>query len=546
MQAQILSQFSEEKVVQISEARDEPRWLLDYRLAAYRKFRDAPIEKHVLFTKYADFLRGVDLSGVWPVTSPQKLHTSEKDITILQKDGALARINLPEWLVGKIIIAEIGDAVNQYPDLIRPHFVTTANGTGDKFTHLNDAFFSSGLFISIPKGLEIKDTLRRTIYQELSRIGTFEKTVISMDETSRLSLLTEFRSGGSSTNEISVLGSSTEIFLGSDAKLSYSEIQLLGNNVVALLNKRIIGGADSHGELSSGYLGGRVTRSVTEMTLQGPGSHLEDLEIVVGSGEERFDLGTIITHKGVHTKGIVDVKAVMKDRSSMTLKGMNKIEEQARNSDTFLGGHAILLGNGARANVIPGLEIDTREVKAKHSAAVAQIDPDQIFYLRSRGLDEDSAIQLIVAGFLEPIVSRFQSEDLQEQLREVIRRKWAGEEVLNFQNEDPVGVAQNGMIFEKVAEISDLPEGKLLGVDVGKKHLLLSNIGGTIYATGGLCTHEVTDLARGFLGGNTVTCPLHLSEFDLKTGEALNPPATDPLKIYPVKVEGNEVFVAVS
>ncbi|MEE8187402.1 MAG: hypothetical protein V3T99_07065 [Nitrososphaerales archaeon] len=140
MQAQILSQFSEEKVVQISEARDEPRWLLDYRLAAYRKFRDAPIEKHVLFTKYADFLRGVDLSGVWPVTSPQKLHTSEKDITILQKDGALARINLPEWLVGKIIIAEIGDAVNQYPDLIRPHFVTTANGTGDKFTHLNDAF----------------------------------------------------------------------------------------------------------------------------------------------------------------------------------------------------------------------------------------------------------------------------------------------------------------------------------------------------------------------------------------------------------------------
>lgn len=544
MQDQILSNLSEEKVVQISEARNEPQWLLDYRLEAYHKFRDAPIEKNALFTRYADFLRGVDLSDVWPVTSPQKLLAAEKDITILQKDGAIARINLPEGLIGKIVIVEIGDAVSQYPDLIRPYFATTANGTGDKFSHLSDAFFSSGLFVNIPKGIEIKNTLRRMIYQELSRIGAFEKTIISMGEASRLSLLTQFRSGAPSTNEIAVLGSSTEIFLESNAKISYSEMQLLGSNVIAFLNKRIIGGADSFGELSSGYLGGRVTRSVTEMTLRGPRSHLEDLEIVVGSGEERFELGTIITHEGVHTKGIVDVKAVMRDRSSMTLKGMNKIEEQARDSDTYLGGHAILFGNGARANVIPGLEIYTRQVKAKHSAAVAQIDPDQIFYITSRGVDENSAIQLIVAGFLEPIVSRFQSEDLQEELREVIRMKWTGESFLNSQNAEPIVVKQDIMTFEKVAEVSDLPEGKLLGVDVGTKHLLLSNIGGTIYATGGLCTHEVTDLARGFLGGSTVTCPLHLSEFDLKTGEPLNPPATDPLKIYQVKVEGNQVFVA--
>ena len=143
-------------------------------------------------------------------------------------------------------------------------------------------------------------------------------------------------------------------------------------------------------------------------------------------------------------------------------------------------------------------------------------------------------------------MSRFPSEDLQEELREIVRTKWIGEKRLSSQSPESIAASQDGMTFEKVAEISDLPEGKLLGVDLGEKHLLLSNIGGTIYASGGLCTHEVTDLARGFLGGSTVTCPLHLSEFDLKTGEPLNPPATDPLAIYPVKVEGKDVFVALS
>ena len=108
----------------------------------------------------------------------------------------------------------------------------------------------------------------------------------------------------------------------------------------------------------------------------------------------------------------------------MTLKGMNKIENQAFDADTFLGGHAILLGKHARANITPGLEIDNRNVQAKHSAAVAPIDEDLLFYLQSRALDKNTAVKIIVTGFLESILKRIEVETIREQIEEMVEFKF--------------------------------------------------------------------------------------------------------------------------
>ncbi len=222
----------------------------------------------------------------------------------------------------------------------------------------------------------------------------------------------------------SIFGYSKDIFVSDNSELTITEMDLFNNNIISFMNKRSEIGKQSKVKLAVGYLGGKVSRSRSYSNLSGDNSAIQDLHLVVGTKEEKHDLVTSIKHSGKNTKGSVDVKGVLTGKSYMTLKGMNKIENQAFNADTFLGGHAILLGKHARANIIPGLEIDNRNVQAKHSAAVAPIDEDLLFYLQSRALDKNTAVKIIVTGFLESILKRIEVETIREQIEEMVEFKF--------------------------------------------------------------------------------------------------------------------------
>ena len=143
-----------------------------------------------------------------------------------------------------------------------------------------------------------------------------------------------------------------------------------------------------------------------DSVLSGQGAAAEDVEVVFGAGEQRFDVVTNLTHEAPHTTGHVLAKGVLRDSARTIFKGMIRIEAGAKNSSSYLAEHAMILSKKARADAIPGLEINTNEVKATHSGSVSQVDEEQVFYMMARGLTLSEAQRLIIVGFLHPAVQR--------------------------------------------------------------------------------------------------------------------------------------------
>src|SRR5208337_2569164 len=156
------------------------------------------------------------------------------------------------------------------------------------------------------------------------------------------------------------------------------------------------------------------------------GASSENIEVVFGSGTQRFDTVSNITHIGQNTSGHAISKGVVKEKARSLFKGMIRINKDAKNSRAYLAEHGMILGKEARADAIPGLEIETNEVKATHSASVAQINDEEIFYLMSRGLSEDEAKKLIIVGFFEPIVERIPVPEIAKRIRRIVDLKWSG------------------------------------------------------------------------------------------------------------------------
>jgi Fe-S cluster assembly scaffold protein SufB len=178
-----------------------------------------------------------------------------------------------------------------------------------------------------------------------------------------------------------------------------------------------------------GMFGTQLSRYKIDSIMKGPGSSGEDVEIIFGIGNQSFDVTSNLIHLGHNSRGRVLVKSVMKDTSKSLFKGMIKIEKDAKAAESYLAGHAILLDKGAKSDAIPGLEIQTNEVKATHSASVAQLDESQLFYLMCRGLSRDGAKREIVNGFLEPL-SRKMGPTIRAWINYLIENKWSGKSLM--------------------------------------------------------------------------------------------------------------------
>ncbi|MDG6997006.1 MAG: SufD family Fe-S cluster assembly protein, partial [Nitrososphaerota archaeon] len=218
-----------------------------------------------------------------------------------------------------------------------------------------------------------------------------------------------------------------EAYVRDGSVVSYSNIQNYSQKTTVLTNSKALCEKDSQIRWTVGCFGGRVHRSRSESVFLQDGASAEDVEVVFGSNDQRFDLVSDLSHVAQHTKGRILSNSVLKDRSQSVFKGMIRIGKDAKNANAYLAGHSILLSPDAKSDAIPGLEILTNDVKATHSASVAQIDADQIFYMMTRGLSEDEAKKFIVLGFLEPAISRISSEELQDTMRGLVEAKWYGE-----------------------------------------------------------------------------------------------------------------------
>jgi Fe-S cluster assembly protein SufB/Fe-S cluster assembly protein SufD len=457
--------FDESLVKSLSESSGDPAWLKEARLRSFKDFASIPLEKNPLYTKYAH-VSEFDLSQFCIVPEKSQLDfrsffkgflSGKERNMLLQGNDMEVHSELERELLSKgVLLMPLSEALRRREPLLKSLFEARLVKSGeDKYAAFVNAFFNSGTFVYVPKGVVVDGTLRRMLLTDGSRRGVVDLTFVRAEEESKLVFLEELYSKESPIP--SLVASTVEIHAERGSNVDFSSIQLLGEEAVHLSNRAVTASDDSRVTVSSLSLGARVSRSRMNFLLNGRGSVAEGFEIFFTDSKQRYDFESNLIHNSPDSTGSMHARGVLKGESESIFKGMIKIVNAAKNSRSYLAHHAMILERTARSNGVPSLEIDNNEVRATHSASVAQIDEEQLFYLMARGLPLDIAKKMVVLGFFEPVLSHVPIVMTRESARFMIEGKWNEEKrrmldkesLLALEEETTPEVKESEDIFER-------------------------------------------------------------------------------------------------
>ncbi|MBA3875344.1 MAG: hypothetical protein C0498_00165 [Anaerolinea sp.] len=435
--------FADEALARrLATERSEPDWLLLDRLAGAAAFAALPTESNQLYTPYID-LRGAVLDAVRPwihtASAPvpgasAELPDGVDGVIDLREDAVVALALSPAAVRAGVILETFGAALARDPDGFRADIEGGGSlPADDRLAQLARGFWSQGVRLVVPARVRLAHPILVRWGSGNPGRALVSRTFVRLGVGAEASLVEEQVPSGAevecAAGEIVPQGlfhGTIEVVLGTDARLAVAAIQDLGSRQVAFQHRfaRIGKGASLHWAMAQ--LGSRLTRSRVDNRLEGDRSSVEQVEIVFGTDEQLFDLTSYTRHIGRDTTGNLLSKGALLDRARSYMKGLITIERSAVGTDSFLGEFGMNLSRATRAVAIPSLEIDQPDCRrAAHSSSVGPIDPNQLFYLESRGIPPDEARKFIVLGFLEPVVARVPLEAAQERLRELLEVKWA-------------------------------------------------------------------------------------------------------------------------
>jgi Fe-S cluster assembly scaffold protein SufB len=467
-----LSLLSENNITEIlPEQNNEPEWVQSSRKSIISKFTKLPSEVSPLYSKYTG-LTVLEPSKVYFsntqtsfVSDDLKIRLEEikSSPSILMVGSTAMHIFVPDELSKKgLVISTIQDALKSQPELIKKYLIDdSVNYEEDRYLTLGSSAFQSGFFIYIPRNMIIEDPIR-VVYSlkgdstssicrniVVSEVGS-KATIVQELYSASLSSMYNLRNKLSHTREgesvvkgatidqdVNMMGKPFQecyfeylgCHLKPTAELEFITLQAMNSDSICVSNRKAFVEKDAKISWYSGMFGSLLSRFKTDSVMNGSGAQSEDVQIVFGTNNQLFDISSNLDHSGFSTRGRVLVKSIVKDSAKSLFKGMIKIRKDAQTSEAYLAGHAILLNKGAQADAIPGLEIETNEVKATHSASVSQIDEEQIFYLMCKGLDRESAKREIINGFVEPL-SRKMGPFIRAWISYLFENKWTGKPLL--------------------------------------------------------------------------------------------------------------------
>jgi len=409
-------------------AKGSPPWVLEARLAALHRFETTPVESSPLFNKHV-ITDGapVTLVDLGPVASPAPelgtLPAGGFSAHARIVDGAVASLAVSEEArEGGLVLSSISGALAGKPRLAEELLTAGATDQADKFFQLTRALFQDGIILDVPAGLKLKAPVRLEVVQRAPKLASFARVIVRLAEGASAEFL---ESHASSIDAPSVQGIGCEAQVGDEASLHYSAVGNFGPQVGVFLNRQAAVLRRGKAHWSLGNFGGALTKSLTHTKLLGNDSRVKHTEVVFGAQAQKFDISSFVTHIGHRAQSDVLARAALRHKSRGNVKGMITIDHKGLNADSYLGQFALLLDREAKSVAIPGLEIETAQVvRAKHAAAVQQIDENQVFYLQSRGVPPETARRLIVEGFLNPVIEGISSEEFRAEVHRLIEAKW--------------------------------------------------------------------------------------------------------------------------
>lgn len=414
--------LTEDVVRMISRSKNEPEWLLQKRLRAFELFQQTPLPY------FGPSLKDLNLEQIYYFVQPDAQESKSWDEVPEQIKKTFERIGIPEaerkafagagaqydsgmvyhnlkkeWESKGVIFENMDVAVQKYPDLVKKYFMTQCIPINDhKFIMLHAAVWSGGTFIYIPPNVKVDVPLQAYFRMNAEQGGQFEHTLIIADKGSEVHYIEGCSAPRYSQTALHAGG--VEIFVHEGATVRYSSIENWSKNVYNLNTKRAL--VDKNGTMIwvSGNMGSGTTMLYPCSILRGEGAKTDNLSVVFAGQGQNQDVGGKAIHCAPRTNSRITSRSISKDGGNSTYRGLVKIMPQAVGSTTAVVCDALLLDEQSKSSTIPTLQIENNDVQATHEARTGKISADIIFYLQSRGLTEEQAVQMIVSGFIEPIV----------------------------------------------------------------------------------------------------------------------------------------------
>ena len=406
--------LNENLVKTISKLKDEPNWMLEFRLKSLSNFFMQPNpdfgpELDIDFSKLNYYKKIGKNTSNWSQVSCNIRNTFKKLGVIEAEDKYLAGVynqveseviyhkNKSEIDEKGVIFLSTDDALKQYPELFKKYFNNLVKYDENKFTALNGALWSGGTFIYIPPYTKLDRPLQSYFRIETSSLGQFERTIIIVDEGAELSYIEGCTAVSYSENALHA--GVVEIYVGANAKCKYSTIQNWSKDVYNLVTKRAIVEENGLMEWVDGNIGSKVTMKYPSCILKGDNSKGNSISIAYAKEGQFLDAGAKMIHIGKNTKSNIVSKSIAETKGVSNYRGTTKICESATNSKATVKCDTILLDDISKSDTYPKNIVLNNNSILEHEASVSKVNAEKLEYLKSRGLSENSAKELLILGF---------------------------------------------------------------------------------------------------------------------------------------------------
>lgn len=433
--------FSSETLSALIAGRAEPDWVQTQRQAAWRILADTPRPSRNDEAWRRTDLKLLDLDNSAAIVSPPPpspkplLHAPAEWKRTVQSpriaggmvnlDGGAVFRRLDEPVAARgVIFAELGAAAREYPRLVEPHLAHVVKPESGYFAALNSAFWQTGLFLYVPRGVTVE--LPLVHYTWLYRAeSAVPHTLVVMEPGARATLVEQSGSSAraSGPNGLALNVGAVELVLGEGAQLDYVNIQTWGRNMLNVTTERALLARDSTLRWVTAHLGSRLTKAFLDATLDGAGAKALLSGVYFADGVQHFDLDTEQNHLQPNTTSDLLYKGALKGQAHTVWQGMIRVAPHAQRADGYQANRNLMLSSGARADSLPGLEILADDVRCTHGSTLGQLDPDEVFYLLARGVPPVEAEQLIVNGFFASVLDRIPLLAARRQLQAAIAAK---------------------------------------------------------------------------------------------------------------------------
>lgn len=416
--------MTKEAIINFSQLKAEPAWLQDRRLAAFAQIDQLKLPKieKVRFNRW-NFGDGSLAENEATANVP--------DFTALSQNPKLVQVGTqtileqlsPELIEQGVIFTDFASALETIPEVLETNFAKALAYDEDKLAAYHYAYFNSGAVLYVPDNIEIAEPLEGIFYQDSDSDVPFNKHILVIaGRNSKFSYLERFESIGQASSKATA-NISVEVIAGAGSQVKFSAIDRLGQNLTTYMSRRGRLERDASIDWALGVMNEGNVIGDFDSDLIGDGSHADLKVVAASSGRQVQGIDTRVTNYGRNSVGHILQHGVILEKGTLTFNGIGHIVKGAKGADAQQESRVLMLSDKARSDANPILLIDENDVTAGHAASIGQVDPDDMYYLMSRGLKYEEAERLVILGFLGAVITEIPSKDVRDEMIAVLDHK---------------------------------------------------------------------------------------------------------------------------